>query len=475
MRIRPIAGTGLFAAFLALTIVIGSSSAAPVPFAAVSPDDHAHLPSQTPTLTWNRSSSGAGSVQYTAVIDDQPAGVVDDAACPSTCSFTPGAPLSEAGHAWKVVAHDVNGDTETETRQFTVDVTPPTVLSFSVYQPSLTKLDGTVFHNSDCPEPRIDTTDHAAAAVTYTLDGLPFPDHITLPQRLACNLSEGAHTLVANVRDQAGNKATATLVFRTDLVKPALTLQGPAHSVKGATQSFRAVVAPGTAVPPVTYFWNVYTNPFTTPFALRQAGASDALRIPFTFTTARLEVTAVDAEGDLTTAVLPLASGPKPPRGAMGVTIDGGPYRNHRRSTLHLIWPAGATRVTITNPANGHRQTLPVSASIPWTLAGSGRSRTFTTVRVRFDWPTPARTYSTRVMVDTQPPKLSTAAAVDGTLRLNAADTGSGLAKAQLASRRSHPAKPRQYGSTLRFTSARWVRVIDRAGNRSAWHRIKGM
>ncbi len=67
--------------------------------------------------------------------------------------------------------------------------------------------------------------------------------------------------------------------------------------------------------------------------------------------------------------------------------------RYRRRATLRVVWPAGATQVTLTE---GRRtRTVPVSRSIPWTFAGTGRRA----VRARFDWPLPARTYTARVVV----------------------------------------------------------------------------
>ena len=76
------------------------------------------------------------------------------------------------------------------------------------------------------------------------------------------------------------------------------------------------------------------------------------------------------------------------------------------------------------------------------------------------------------MVVDTKWPVVTAAVGTGDTLRLAAKDTGSGLAQVQLATRRSHPAKAQRYRSALRTRSANWVRVIDRAGNRSAWRRI---
>jgi hypothetical protein len=464
------------AAAALLATISQNAVAAPAPFAAVAPAQYAHLATLTPTLSWQQSSSAGGPITYTVVVDGQDAGTVDDAACATTCSWTPSSPLSEAEHTWSVVASDTNGDTQTTQREITLDVTAPTIILPKALSESGLDRPGFIF-DSACPRPRIGLQDAGGISIfspTLTLDGRPVPATVSymgvVRPEPPCMLTAGPHTLTVTATDYAGNTGTATTTFVTDLIRPALSVEGPQHAVKGTTQTFRATVAPGTAALPLDCLWNLTLDDQR---SVHPSTNACELRVPFTFDIAFVDAEVVDAEGDRTEVILRLASGPPPPKGTTGVAIAGGRYTTRRHTTLHLAWPAGATNAKITNPANGKTETIPVAASIRWTLAGSGRSRTPTTVRVRFDWPLPAKTYSARVVVDTQRPKLISAIAEGGKLRLNAIDTGSGLAKVQLASRRSRPAKYRRYGSTLNTRSARWVRVIDKADNRSAWHRIK--
>ena len=154
--------------------------------------------------------------------------------------------------------------------------------------------------------------------------------------------------MVATAVDQAGNTATASLVFQTDLVRPEVRIEEPTRLVKGTTATFRAVADPSTVVGPLTFTW---------------------------------------------------------------VRRD---------------------------------QTFPVAASIPWTLAATGR----TSVRAQFDWPLPATTYTANVIVDTKRPELTAAVSRGATVRLRARDTGSGLATVRwpraARTRRGHvPTGPR--------------------------------
>ena len=236
--------------------------------------------------------------------------------------------------------------------------------------------------------------------------------------------------------------------------------------VKGTTATFKAVADASTVVGAATFDWNA--GPVAVPgVTCPMPSEGDELRVPITLDSTELSVATCDAEGDGSVTTLQVIAGPKPPSGPAGVKAGQGGYSSQARAKLRLVWPAGATQVTITDPASGATQTLPVTASIPWTLAGSGRS----TVHVQYDWPLPAKTYTASVVVDTTRPKLTTAVAHGATLSLRARDTGSGLAKLQLATRRSHPSKARPYHSKVR-SRATWARVIDKAGNRSAWRRI---
>jgi hypothetical protein len=461
MRLRLVA---VVAAFL-LGLPATSSAAPPAPFAVLSPAEGARVTSRTPTLTWERSSGTSGPLQYEVQLDgNKPVGVVNDADCAASCSFTVPTPWSSSLHYFQIVAKDAGGSTSSALRTLTVDV-PPKILQFFVYpawsfkgaQPP-----ASVIHGPSCPQAYV-KSDDPDATVSADMEGINLryaSDAISWIAAGKCNLAAGPHTVVATVRDMLGNTATDSLVFRTDLAVAAARIDGPAHVVKGQTATYRVVADPSTVVTPLTFKWTNWACAGYCP----SLGYGQEIRVPITNDVYELQVDVKDAEGDFTDPTLHVVAGPKPPQGSAGVKTPA--YSSHRRVNLRLVWPAGATQATVTS--RGKAQTFDVARAIPWKLDGSGLA----TVRVKFDWPLPAKSYVAHVLVDPRRPRVLRAFAFRGTLSLRAQDNSSGVVKVQLASRRSHPAMARAYRSTLRTRAANWVRVIDRAGNRSAWHRI---
>jgi hypothetical protein len=492
--------SGVAVAWLIMALGPASSWAAPTAATLLTPPfagytgTNSFVASRTPTFTWSRSNGSSGPITYAVLIDGQAAGTVDDADCSSTCSFTPTTPLTEEQHAWKVAATDGSGTAETDPKTFTVDVTPPKIVSFIVAQPDGVHAAGpavSVIHGSVCPHPQV-TTDVGGDSVlsggaSFTLDGRPLEPYMW--GAYDCKLTEGLHTVTATVDDAAGNTTTASLVFRTDLVPPQVTYQGTT-GVWGTTGTLRAVITPGTAVLPLRLFsffassalpvFSALPASALPPYALTVSGNdSDAeIAVPFTSTTpikVFVSVTIFDAEGDrllLSSQQVTLTSSPEPSIAKGRVLLAGGRYTRSSHVTLRLIAPPGARHVTVRNGATGVPQTFPVAQTIPWTVAGSGDGRSAATIHVSFDQHQPAKVYSVPVLLDSRRPVVSTATRSSGVVEVKSRDTGSGLAKIQVAALRTHPAKARTYRSRLRSSEAQWVRVIDRAGNRSPWHHI---
>jgi hypothetical protein len=109
--------------------------------------------------------------------------------------------------------------------------------------------------------------------------------------------------------------------------------------------------------------------------------------------------------------------------------------------------------------------------AVTWRLRGTGTSRKPVTVEVRYDWPSPAAAYKKHVVLDLERPKVRAAAIVNGRLRISAVDRVSGLARVQYATDRRRP-RSVAFKRSIAVRGASWVRVIDRAGNHSAWSRI---
>jgi hypothetical protein len=190
----------------------------------------------------------------------------------------------------------------------------------------------------------------------------------------------------------------------------------------------------------------------------------------------------------------------------VGVSIDKGDYATNSPDVqLDVVWPEGATVALISNDGgfgpSGGTETVPVAATIPWTLESSGSDRLPQIVYLRFpDSPTPTVTFTDNIVLDTTTPSVldaslskhagkvrSTAARARlYKVQLRAREKISGISQVQLSAKRSG-------GTTVTLTkrttrgilnlsrtlpvrmSARpqWARVRSAAGNWSKWHRVR--
>jgi 6-phosphogluconolactonase (cycloisomerase 2 family) len=119
----------------------------------------------------------------------------------------------------------------------------------------------------------------------------------------------------------------------------------------------------------------------------------------------------------------------------------------------------------------------------PWTLATSGPERLAKTVYVRVLGPDgEGGVVSDDIVLDQRPPAVDAASVVSVSragkrvrrVRIRAHDRLSGLGRMQVTRRRSRPGKWKRYSSTAALPKGHgqvFVRVRDRAGNRSRWRR----
>ena len=196
-------------------------------------------------------------------------------------------------------------------------------------------------------------------------------------------------------------------------------------------------------------------------------------------------VTASNAGGSTTAVSDPVTPTGSNVTGAVGVTInDSALFTNSPGVTLTVHEPAGATQVLISNDggfgAGAEQRPVSGSDSYTWTLNSSGPERLPKEVYVRFlgTGVDQTQTYSDDIVLDQRPPGAPVASLAGRKLRVRSSDHGgSGLDLLQLAAnkagadpvtlafeRRTKVEKPRR---------ARFVRVVDRAGNYSRWVRIK--
>jgi hypothetical protein len=166
------------------------------------------------------------------------------------------------------------------------------------------------------------------------------------------------------------------------------------------------------------------------------------------------------------------------PPGELGVTINhGARYTNDPDVTVSPVWPRLATSIRLSGDGGfADAQTLPVDVDIPWTLNSDEAERLPQTVYVRFiGGESGLETYQDDIILDTRPPAvLSARMASSRTVKLRAADGVSGVARMQAGNgHRRTAALP--YKRTLRVGKRYHptkVRVRDRAGNWSRWHKV---
>ncbi|HEY1116581.1 MAG TPA: hypothetical protein VGE43_02680, partial [Acidimicrobiales bacterium] len=146
--------------------------------------------------------------------------------------------------------------------------------------------------------------------------------------------------------------------------------------------------------------------------------------------------------------------------------------------------PAGATAVTISNEPGFRKadtRALASSCRYRWTLVKKASNKP-KKVYVRFVGAASAGTVTDAVVVDAEPPRIRKVSARWNrgrwawVLSFRVVEKGTGLAKVQVGkSRRS--TRTVKWGRSVASADSsqlRWVRVWDRAGNKSAWYHVRG-
>jgi hypothetical protein len=192
--------------------------------------------------------------------------------------FTSGTEVSAEGdHTLTATAEDAGGRATTRIARFTLDFTLPVVSLSGVTE-------GTRF--TSAPTPIFSATDANLLLVSATLNGGAFASGTPIG-------ADGAYTLVVTARDRAGNVANVTVSFTVDLppAPPAIA---------------RAEISDGG----IALSWTASTSADVTQYRVLRDGQAlflgDALAaaggaLPTGPATARFEVRAVDAFGQLST------------------------------------------------------------------------------------------------------------------------------------------------------------------------------
>jgi hypothetical protein len=175
------------------------------------------------------------------------------------------------------------------------------------------------------------------------------------------------------------------------------------------------------------------------------------------------------------------------PPGPVGVSINAGAqFTNDPNVTVSVRWPAFATSLLISNDGGfADAVTVPVDASIAWTLDSSGPERLPKTIYVRFlGGQSGPETYQDDIILDQTPPTVDgVRAAVRGSgdarsyqLKIRASDELSGVAQMQITNDTADPGDlvPFAAKTQVRTRSRKLlVRVQDLAGNFSPWRKVR--
>ncbi|HYH59819.1 MAG TPA: NHL repeat-containing protein [Thermoleophilaceae bacterium] len=177
-----------------------------------------------------------------------------------------------------------------------------------------------------------------------------------------------------------------------------------------------------------------------------------------------------------------------PPHGPVGVSInDGAQYTKSPTVWVHPIWPASADFLYLSDDGSfkPHRG-FPVGDRIRWALESSGPDRMPKTVYVRFGDVGGGVTYQDDIILDQAVPVVNGVEPVEDAgksakrtwqeIRIRARDRVSGIAEMQLTTKRRKPGewlKFKRHTSVSAGAKRVFVRVKDRAGNRSRWRKAK--
>jgi dipeptidyl aminopeptidase/acylaminoacyl peptidase len=200
----------------------------------------------------------------------------------------------------------------------------------------------------------------------------------------------------------------------------------------------------------------------------------------------RFEVRAIDRAGNVDASAAGRSFSVDAPVGALGVSIDdGAQFTNDPLVSIHAVWPRLADTMLISNDGGFTSPgVFPVAAETAWTLDSSGPERLPKTVYVRFTGgDSGPETYQDDIILDQTRPHVASASARPRSSRartyrlsISARDATSGLAKMQVTSTKRKPGKLLKFKRRSTFTSRSrriYVRVTDRAGNFSAWKRVR--
>lgn len=213
----------------------------------------------------------------------------------------------------------------------------------------------------------------------------------------------------------------------------------PRQALTGRAVTFNAgsSVAPGFTI--TNYSWDFDDSGSYAD----SGGTSPAIKHTFkTPGTYQIQLRATRASGVVSTATGSIVVAPAPPRGRVGVRINGGDFATDSTGVkLALVWPAYATEAVISNTGYGRSATrIDLARDEPWTVRTGGAR--LKRVYVRFTGPyIRTRNVRAQIVVDRKPPTLTGAGLIGqapGTdtysVEIQASDPIAGICEAQSGS-----------------------------------------
>ncbi|HEX8744121.1 MAG TPA: hypothetical protein VF712_13410 [Thermoleophilaceae bacterium] len=154
---------------------------------------------------------------------------------------------------------------------------------------------------------------------------------------------------------------------------------------------------------------------------------------------------------------------------------------------VDVVPAQGATTLEISNDGTFVPATTfaVVRGRYPWVLSSGGPEQVPKRVYVRFRGSSafpPTDVFADSIVLDRTrsrvlPPVIASVHGSVSTIRVSAADRTAGVAGLQVTTNPRRPGGLRPYRRKVRLRAGRgaaiYVRAIDRAGNRSSWHRAR--
>lgn len=448
---------------------------------------------QTPTVTFSVDDGlGRGLAAAEVLLDGSSYDVT------GVEEWTPATPLADGTYTWAVRATDAAGNSATTTpREITVDSTPPT--AFAVTAPAGVVTTGLPQIRWEAATDATSGVDHYEVAVDGevlgTRPGDCGPTCSFTPGPL---IADGSHTLEIIAIDRVGLTRSSGVLDLTVAAPPRTSLlREPQIVLTGNEVLLDASASWDNDPGELSYEWRVDDGPFV-------AGPAER---PVTFDTAGLHTVTVrvtGAGGLSATQETDVDVRPTPPDGAVGIVVNDGAYAtNDRRVTVSVVWRPLDRTVRLAREDEFRTSlgalTFDLQPTLTWQLEGSGAQTVFARLAGKPD--AGARDLSDTIVVDTAAPEVVSAALVSSTIsgrlstdavpqrttrtvrvRITASDGRSGVRAYQVTGDRDQPGtavkvqRTKAFRDTVRASvsgSTVWVRVIDAAGNRSAWVRAR--